>query len=470
MINKCSSHVEKHHHKHLEYIDAGGWRKRSDVESNQPILYPELKQLEVEVDPNETLSEEESESDEILDLIRSHLGRFLTERKAVMSASDSDEGVPTVINYEGHMYDATNEDGAQESIQVENYKAPRGNMLSYPDYKREKSFSYNEYMLQTPTNIPKSPQLQAVTHHYLDKNREETFMDRSDIYTDDNHLVASYPVPEVKPQKILDLIPQEQRDKYPVEVEEITYEEYLELSKKGETFEEPLDDDDDDDDGYYPLYNDNVGFDSQKNSVRIRFEDLLDTKTGRGRASRRNDFDHGGFYETTGGYIQPMKLLSPSSQLHIPSVINQPIVLPSTELEGEKKSGPSPITGSSRMIPSKHILEASNLRRMDSGVEEYFYVDENPENNIDISDFDEDVDNQNNDNDDFEEDVETEQPKQELMEKNDFVRPSPVYVVYPHQESDISSTTRATTAITTSAETATQQSTKLFDIEYDQFL
>ena len=465
MINKCSSHVEKHHHKHLEYIDAGGWRKRSDVESNQPILYPELKQLEVEVDPNETLSEEESESDEILDLIRSHLGRFLTERKAVMSASDSDEGVPTVINYEGHMYDATNEDGAQESIQVENYKAPRGNMLSYPDYKREKSFSYNEYMLQTPTNIPKSPQLQAVTHHYLDKNREETFMDRSDIYTDDNHLVASYPVAEVKPQKILDLVPQEQRDKYPVEVEEITYEEYLELSKKGETFEEPLDDDDDDE--YFQLYNDNMGFDSQKNSVRIKFEDLLDTNTGRPRASRWNDYDHGGFYNPAGGYVQPMKLLSPSSELHMPSVINQPIVLPDTELEGEKKSGPPLTTGSTRMIPSKHTLEDSNLRRMDSGVEEYVYVDEDPDNDIDTSKYDEYVDTQNNDNDDNEEDVETEQPKQELMEKNDFEKPSPVYVVYPHSESDVSSTS---TTATTSAETATQQSTKLFDIEYDQFL
>ena len=423
----------------------------------------------MEVDPEETWSAEESESEEILDLIRSQLGRFLTERKADISASASDEGVPTVINYEGHLYDATNEDGVEESIQVENYKTPTSKMLPYPDYKREKSFSYDEYMLQTPANFPKNAQLQAVTHHYLDKNREETFMDRSDIYTEDNHLVASYPLPEVKPQKILDLIPQEQRDKYPVEVEEITYEEYLELSKKGETFEEPLDDDDEDDE-YFQLYHDNVGFDSQKNSVRIKFEDLLDTNFGRPRASRRNDFDHGGFYESAGGYIQPMKLLSPGSQLHIPSVINQPIVLPSTELEGEKKSGPSLTTGSSRMIPSKHILEASNLRRMDSGVEEYFYVDENPENNIDISDFDEDVDNQNNDNDDFEEDVETEQPKQELMEKNDFVKPSPVYVVYPHQESAISSTTRATTAITTSAETATQQSTKLFDIEYDQFL
>ena len=157
-------------------------------------------------------------------------------------------------------------------------------------------------MLQTPTNIPKSPQLQAVTHHYLDKNREETFMDRSDIYTDDNHLVASYPGPEVKPQKILDLIPQEQRDKYPVEVEEITYEEYLELSKKGETFEEPLyDDDEEEEEEYFHLYNDNVGFDSHKNSVRIKFEDLLDTNIGRPRASRRNDFHHGGFYESAGG-------------------------------------------------------------------------------------------------------------------------------------------------------------------------
>ena len=424
----------------------------------------------MEVDPEETWEEEDSESDEILDLIKSQLGKFLTERKADMFASDSDEGVPEVINYEGHLYDATNGDGREESIQVENYKTPTSKMLSYPDYEREKSFSYDEYMLQTPANLAKNhPELQGLTHHYLDKNREETFMDRSDIYTEDNHLVASYPGPEVKPQKILDLIPQEQRDKYPVEVEEITYEEYLELSKKGETFEEPLDDEDDDE--YFQLDNDNVGFDSQKNSVRIKFEDLLDTKTSRPRASRRNDFHHGGFYEAAGLNIEPLSLLSvssrpsrPSSQLTIPSVINQSIVLSSTALHGEKNSGHSLTAGS-----SKHSLEDSNLRRMDSGIEEYVYVDD--KNDIDTSDYDEDVENQNNHNDDFQEDVETEQPKQELGENNEFVKPSPVYVVYPKSESNISSTTTtATTTITTSAETTTQQSTKLFDIEYDQFL
>ena len=408
-------------------------------------------------------------------MIKSQLGRFLTERKADLSvsASESEEGGPRVINYEAHLFDATNEDGVKDSIQVESYKTPTNKMLPFPDYKREKSFSYDEYMLDTPANFPKNPNLQALTHHYLDKNREETFMDRSDIYTEDNHLVASYPVPEVKPQKILDLIPQEQRDKYPVEVEEITYEEYLELSKKGETFEEPLDEDDDEDE-FFHLYNDNVGFDSQKNSVRIKFEDLLETKTDRPRASRRNDFEHhGGFYEVAGGggyNLQPMKLVSPSLQLQIPSVIHQPIVLPSPQLEGQKKSRPS-LTG----IPPKHRLEDSNLRRMDLGIEEYVYVDENSDNNIDSPDYDEDAGDQNSDNDDSGEDVETKQPKPELMEKNDFVKPSPVYVVYPNSESDISSTSTTaaattTTTITTSAETVTQQSTKLFDIEYDQFL
>ena len=51
-----------------------------------------------------------------------------------------------------------------------------------------------------------------------------------------DHLVEVKP----RPDKLLELIPQDQRNKYPVEVEEITYEEYLQLSKKGETFEEPL--------------------------------------------------------------------------------------------------------------------------------------------------------------------------------------------------------------------------------------
>ena len=36
-MNVCS-HVEKHHHKHLEYIDAGGWKKRSDENNEDTIL------------------------------------------------------------------------------------------------------------------------------------------------------------------------------------------------------------------------------------------------------------------------------------------------------------------------------------------------------------------------------------------------------------------------------------------------
>ena len=36
-MNICS-HVEKHHHKHLEYIDAGGWKKRSDENNENTIL------------------------------------------------------------------------------------------------------------------------------------------------------------------------------------------------------------------------------------------------------------------------------------------------------------------------------------------------------------------------------------------------------------------------------------------------
>ena len=91
----------------------------------------------------------------------------------------------------------------------------------------------------------------------------------------------------VRPDKLLQLIPRGQRDKYPVEVEEITYEEYLQLSKKGETFEEPLYEDLDKD-TELDIYNDHIGFDSNNNVVKVKYEDPL-SALSRPRASRRSE-------------------------------------------------------------------------------------------------------------------------------------------------------------------------------------
>ena len=91
----------------------------------------------------------------------------------------------------------------------------------------------------------------------------------------------------VRPDKLLQLIPRGQRDKYPVEVEEITYEEYLELSKMGETFEEPLYEDLDKD-AELDIYNDHIGFDSNNNVVKVKYEDPL-SALSRPRASRRSE-------------------------------------------------------------------------------------------------------------------------------------------------------------------------------------
>ena len=105
---------------------------------------------------------------------------------------------------------------------------------------------------------------------------------------------------------------------------------------------------------------------------------------------------------------------------------------------------------------------------MDVGMEEYDYIEGDPENDLDIgtSANNEDVEKQNIDIDDFKEDIEQDDAKIEMMEENDFVKPSPVYVVYPDDDRDVISTTEASTT----SETGTNQSTKLFDIEYDQFL
>ena len=91
----------------------------------------------------------------------------------------------------------------------------------------------------------------------------------------------------VRPDKLLQLIPRGQRDKYPVEVEEITYQEYLELSKMGETFEEPLYEDLDKD-AELDIYNDHIGFDSNNNFVKVKYEDPL-SALSRPRASRRSE-------------------------------------------------------------------------------------------------------------------------------------------------------------------------------------
>ena len=91
----------------------------------------------------------------------------------------------------------------------------------------------------------------------------------------------------VRPDKLLQLIPLGQRDKYPVEVEEITYQEYLELSKMGETFEEPLYEDLDKA-TELDIYNDHIGFDSNNNVVKVKYEDPL-SALSRPRASRRSE-------------------------------------------------------------------------------------------------------------------------------------------------------------------------------------
>merc|ERR1711892_87192 len=75
-------------------------------------------------------------------------------------------------------------------------------------------------------------------------------------------------------KKLMDLIPADQKNKYPVEVEEISYEEYLELQKMGDTFEEPLEEYEDSD-GYesseFNGYSDQQGFGTNNNYVRVKY-------------------------------------------------------------------------------------------------------------------------------------------------------------------------------------------------------
>ena len=212
------AHTEKHTHKHLEYIDQGGWRRRED----QGGAYYGGEGIIMEEPHELVLQEREGRNDNPRLNVKHELRKFIESYKAHSSDSFKAARVDASLAGVSTPYSAAGESGVR----------------------------FNQH----------SKQKADYAHH--------------DIYEEAGDLGAK------KPEALVS--PLEHASPHPVEVEEITYEEYLRLQEKGPTFEEELDEYEDyqtegfqqDYDGYgdnYATYGpvDQLGHGSEKDQVMM---------------------------------------------------------------------------------------------------------------------------------------------------------------------------------------------------------
>jgi len=241
------THTEKHQHKHLEYIDAGGWR-RSDT-NKEAMDFKEPVSLSL-------LSRENSENRvDVEDLEKQKLEKYID-----------------VISTDRPFSDSVNSDPYKDYEPFEEYQeAIESPHMAYNDDtsidtydNRERGFDFN-VREKFPENHEISEEKSPSSNEYF---------------------VTPYPSPtdmSKERNKLMDLIPEDQKNKYPVEVEEITYEEYLELQKMGDTFEEPIDEYDEDFDKEsrfsnslgstdFNGYSDQTGYGTNNNYVRVKYD------------------------------------------------------------------------------------------------------------------------------------------------------------------------------------------------------
>ena len=485
----------------------GGWKKRSDVVSNQPLVHArELVLPEEPFDRNDVFEEPIDRSDEfvddsmrkdnynfdddIMELIRTELERFIGEQNIERSFGGFEniqehEDFPEPAPVTKHGTDFKVDDREEVHGEIRNYEAPiiddykqLSQAGKYDDYKHQPK--HDDLFMERPFIADKA--LSSPNRNYL-----------SQLPEDADFRLESQP----RPNKLLELIPSEQRNKYPVEVEEISYEEYLELSKRGDTFEEPLYEDDFDEEDMMEHFNEPmVGFDSNKDVVKVKYEDPL-FDLSRPRMSRRNDLDQFPYFDKDRS-LYAQYLHSPvSSARHLtPGAYPQARALVSPVMEDTFRDiqGVMEAPGVMfRVMSADNITDISN-RRMDTDLEDYEYIDtdgdneleamENTDNNpikgnineeeIDTDESgDGDIDQANKVTNNF---IDTDPDTEEegLSTKMDDIpdttarspsslSPRPVYVVYPD-------TTAPTTENTSTVTTSTSQGNlKMFDIEYDQF-
>lgn len=178
------THTEKHTHKHLEYIDQGGWRRR-DQDPYGMILE----------EPTELVLQEREGRDNPRGQVKTELQNFINSFKKAYSA------------------------GPERQTQAQD-TAPEYEPLLEQDILPHSSDTFSE-----PTS---DQRLNHRTDDGFSRNSEKAFFESSPTFSS---------IPGVS-----GVSPLENKSDYPVEVEEISYEEYLRLQKKGPTFEEALND------------------------------------------------------------------------------------------------------------------------------------------------------------------------------------------------------------------------------------
>ena len=197
----------------------GGWKKRmdhaearSDEKQSRQLVVPDtIDRSDANIESDDMADDDH---DDLMQLIRDELERFINEqqpRKSYERSISGEDNFPVqspVYEVLTNTATAANDDQNQE---IRSYNAP-----IIDDFKQSSPVS----------------QYDLITNDQL--------IDRSSAVPGSNAIFLDNFDHKPKPDKLLEMIPQGQRDKYPVEVEEISYEEYLELSRKGDTFEEPL--------------------------------------------------------------------------------------------------------------------------------------------------------------------------------------------------------------------------------------
>merc|ERR1711892_1543651 len=218
------AHTEKHHHKHLEYIDAGGWRRRNDTDGETMM----------DGEPSELIIEKRSfgDAEKQKDNVKNYLKKYIEFYKTAASPEEEDDS---------------------DKIFPEN------------------SFQENKENLQDDINMNKST-VDDNSQEFQGFNNEEMELFQSENFDFDNYQDSN----QQQAEKF-------QNEKYPDDdVEEITYEEYLALQKKGPVFEEEYENynegqgnqfSSDDYTEDYSSYEDQIGFGTNNNLVKQELTD-----------------------------------------------------------------------------------------------------------------------------------------------------------------------------------------------------
>ena len=218
------SHTEKHHHKHLEYIDAGGWRRRNDVDGGTMIEDEPSEELIIQ---NRSFGNSGNQKDNVKSFLKKYIEFYKTAATAGVKEEEDE-------NLSDNFYQGNRNHQKFKDV-LSNNSSEKDNRKDFQGFNNEEleEFGSENFDFDLDHSEPKVSEHQAQLLKLLkdDKNAEE-------------------------------------------DVEEISFEEFVALQKKGPIFEEEYEDDFDEspdvqyssDD--YPAYEDQLGFGSRNNIVQ----------------------------------------------------------------------------------------------------------------------------------------------------------------------------------------------------------